>query len=254
MRTNARTFYLQAIGLCCFVLAGSTSSSAGEVHWTASAASSMPNMSCTPISQGLEVTPWSQQWDYCVGTFTYGDGNVYSGQFRHGTRDGFGVLEIKFRGQSSDGMIGWDEASIYVGSFRDDRLNGYGLVITKSGAAYAGTFKDNIAQSDLMRKECRGRLSADWTNCIGTYNFPDGSVYRGEFTGGLPEGIGMLQVKAIGNADAAHFKLPMPGIYVGQFKRGKLSGQGAVVMPNDGYFGTFGNNTFKLGAVARSGL
>jgi len=37
------------------------------------------------------------------------------------------------------------------------RLNGYGLLIAKSGVAYVGTFKDNIAQSDLTQKECPRR-------------------------------------------------------------------------------------------------
>jgi len=95
-----------------------------------------------------------------VGTYTYQDGNVYSGEFRHGDRDGFGVLEIKFIGPSSDEVIGWDEPSIYVGSFREGRLNGYGLVITRSRVAYAGTFKDNIAQSDLTQKGCPRRLGS----------------------------------------------------------------------------------------------
>lgn len=243
MRTNA-SLYAQTIGPCFLVLAGSNVSSADEVPGPASAVSSIPNMTCTPFLPKQGQSPPSQ-WNDCVGTYAYQDGNVYSGEFRHGDRDGFGVLEIKFIGPSSEDVIGWDEPSIYVGSFRDGRLNGHGLVIVRSGGAYAGTFKDNIAQSDLTQKECPREISADWTNCIGTYRFPDGNVYRGEFAHGLPEGIGMLQVKARGSADVAQVRLPVPGVYVGQFKHGKLSGQGAVVMPGAGYFGTFSDNTFK---------
>jgi len=40
----------------------------------------------------------------------------------------------------------------------------------------------------------------------------------------------------------------LPGVYVGQFNDGKLSGQGAVVMSGAGYFGTFRDNTFKPAA------
>jgi hypothetical protein len=151
-------------------------------------------------------------------------------RIRHGDRDGFGVLEIKFLGRSSDTMIGWDEPAIYVGSFRGGRLNGYGLLIAKSGVAYAGTFKNNIAQPELIQKECAGESSTDWTNCIGAYRFPNGNVYRGEFANGLPEGIGTLEVNAIGTSDSTQVRLPVPGVYVGEFRDGKLSGQGAVVM------------------------
>jgi hypothetical protein len=114
-------------------------------------------------------------------------------------------------------------------------------------------FKDNLAQSDLTQKECRGDISAAWTNCIGMYRFPNGNVYRGEFAHGVPEGIGMLQVEAVGSPDATQVRLPARGVYVGQFKDGKPSGQGAVVMSGDGYFGTFSDNTFKPDGAASSG-
>jgi len=184
-----------------------------------------------------------------VGTFAYPDGNVYSGRFRRGRRDGFGVLEIKFRGHSTYNMIGWDEPAVYVGSFRADQLNGHGLLIVKSGTAYAGAFLSNILQSDISPKECLGDIPSDWTNCVGTYRFPNGNVYRGEFTHGLPGGIGMLQVKAIGTPEAAQVRLPSPGVYVGQFKDGKLSGRGVVVMKGAGYFGTFSDNLLKSAGV-----
>src|SRR6185437_15968057 len=103
------------------------------------------------------------------------------------------------------------------------------------GAAYAGTFKDNIAQSDLTRKQCPGEASADWTDCIGTYRFPNGNVYRGEFAHGLPEGIGVLQVRAAGSPDDSQVSLPSPGVYVGEFKDGQFSGHGAVILSGATY-------------------
>jgi hypothetical protein len=147
--------------------------------------------------------------------------------------------------KSSDTMIGWDGPAIYVGGFKNGRLNGYGLLIAKTGAAYAGTFKDNIAQPDLTRKQCSGEASADWTNCIGTHRFPNGNVYRGEFAHGIPEGIGVLQVNAVGSPEDTQVRLPSPGVYVGQFKDGKFSGHGAVVMSGAGYSGMFSDNAFN---------
>ena len=252
MRKNASTLFVHATGLCCLLVAGATVSSADEAPEAASADAHIPNMTCKPFPTSQKLMPPSE-WDECVGTYTYADGNIYRGKFRHGRREGFGVLEIKYMGQSSDNAVGWYEAAIYVGSFRDSRLNGHGLLIAKSGAAYAGTFKYNIAQSDLTQKECPGEMSIDWTNCIGTHLFPDSNVYRGEFAHGLPEGIGMLEVNAVGRPDSTPIRLPLPGVYVGQFKDGKLSGQGAVIMLSAGYFGTFTDNVFKPNTVEKSG-
>lgn len=214
--------------------------------------SSQPNMTCKPfpVEQG-QLPP--SEWTDCVGTYTYGNGNNYRGEFRHGDRDGFGVLEIKFMGQSSDTEIGWEGPAVYVGSFKDGRLNGYGLLIAKTGAAFAGTFKDNIAQPDLTQKQCSGEVSADWTNCIGTYDFPNGNIYRGEFVHGLPEGIGALEINAVGSPVDEQVTLPSPGVYVGQFKEGKFNGQGVVVMSGDGYFGSFSDNAFEPGPAKQSG-
>ncbi len=209
-------------------------------------------MTCTPLPRVQGQSPPSQ-WNDCVGTYTYQDGNVYSGEFRRGLRDGFGVLQIHFIGQSGDDIIGWSEPALYVGSFKDGRLNGYGLLITKSGAAYAGKFKDNIAQSGLTQKGCPREAPASWANCIGTYRFADGNVYRGEFAHGLPEGIGALQVDAVGSPEDMQIRFPLPGVYVGQFKDGKPGGQGAVIMRGAGYFGTFSDDTFKPGTVDKSG-
>lgn len=244
MRASVSTLHILATGFCCSLVAGATISSADEAPGPVNAARPIPNMACTPESPRPSEMP-PRQWDNCVGTHTYQNGNVYSGEFRHGDRYGFGVLEIKFIGQSTDNVIGWNEPAIYVGSFKDDFRNGYGLLIAESGVAYAGFFKNNYPQSELTQKECRGDVTAAWTNCIGTQRFANGNVYRGEFARGIPDGVGMLQVEAVGSPDATQVKLPARGVHVGQFKGGKFNGQGAVVMAGNGYFGTFSDNTFK---------
>lgn len=217
--------------MACLLVAGTAVSLADEAPAVVDARNA--NMTCRPIPSSQKQLPPSE-WNGCVGAHTYENGNVYHGYFRHGDRDGFGVLEIEFIGHSSDNLVGWDEPAIYVGSFKEGRLNGHGLLMAKSGAAYAGTFKNNIAQSDFVRKECTAGMSAGWTNCIGVYRFPDGNVYRGEFADGLPNGIGMLQVNATDASDSTQGRLPVPSVYVGEFKGGKLSGQGGVSITDAG--------------------
>jgi hypothetical protein len=242
MRKSELAFYVCEWGLYCLLVAGATVSLADEAPAVAGADARITNMTCRPFPSSQKQLPPSE-WNECVGAHTYENGNVYHGQFRHGDRDGFGVLEIKFIGHSSDNLIGWDKPAIYVGSFRGGRLNGHGLLMSKSGAAYAGTFKNNIAQSDFVRKECAGGISTGWTNCIGVYRFANGNVYRGEFTDGLPNGIGMLQVNTTDTSDFTQVKLPVPGVYVGEFKGGNLSGQRAVSMPDAGYLGALLDTT-----------
>jgi len=62
-----------------------------------------------------------------------------------------------------------------------------------------------------------------------------------------------IEVNAVGSPDTTPVRLPLPGVYVGQFKDGKLSGQGAVIMPSAGYFGAFSDNMFKPNTVEKSG-
>lgn len=188
-----------------------------------------------------------------MGAYTHQNGNSYRGEFHDGMRTGVGVLMIRYVDFSNGEDIDWDQPAIYMGHFSRSRLNGDGLVIDKSGPAYAGTFRINVAQSRPILKECQGERSEYWTNCIGAYRFANGNVYRDEFADGWPDGIGMPRIKAIGNCDAARVGLPTAGIYVGHFKDGKLSGQGAIVLPEAGYFGGFSDNVFKPVRMKRSG-
>jgi hypothetical protein len=63
----------------------------------------------------------------------------------------------------------------------------------------------------------------------------------------------MLEINALGRPEGAQVRLPLPGVYVGQFKGGKFSGQGAIVMSRGGYFGAFSDNTFLPDAVSNPG-
>ncbi len=205
---------------------GSTSSASRPVD--------IPNMSCGSV--------YSPQWDNCVGVVTDPNGNVYQGEYHHGKREGFGVITINARGVSDDHSILANEPSIYAGEFLGDRLNGHGIWFTASGAGYSGTYVNNIPQSDVTQKNCTGRRSRDWTNCVAKILHPNGNIFRGEFVLGLREGIGLLEIHATGASDAHQVRTLSPGVYVGEFRRDHLNGRGVIATPSASYYGTFTEN------------
>jgi len=90
--------------------------------------------------------PNPQNWDNCQGTFTYGNGNVYTGEFHQGMRQGKGKIRIVAKGQSTSNYIGSDIPSTYEGEWRNNKINGYGVWTTDKGQKFAGYFVDNIYQ------------------------------------------------------------------------------------------------------------
>jgi len=85
-----------------------------------------------------------QNWDNCTGTFTYPNGNIYTGEYHQGHRQGKGKIRILAKGQSTDRSIASDIPSTYVGEFSGDRLNGYGVWTTDKGEKFVGYFVNNI--------------------------------------------------------------------------------------------------------------
>jgi hypothetical protein len=85
-----------------------------------------------------------RMWDNCVGTYTYPNGNKYTGEYKNGRRDGKGTIRIVAKGMSTNNYIGSEIPSTYVGDFRDDRLNGHGVWTTDDGKKIEGDWVNNI--------------------------------------------------------------------------------------------------------------
>jgi len=83
-------------------------------------------------------------WNNCVGVVRFPNGNIYSGQFRNGQREGVGSIRVLAPGQPSENYIGSNIPSTYVGEFHDGRINGVGTWYTDSGVVFRGRYVNNI--------------------------------------------------------------------------------------------------------------
>ena len=115
------------------------------------------------------------------GTYTYPNGEVFTGQWEFQERNGLGTLKY------ADGRV-------YVGEFKDGLRHGKGTLTWPSGRKYEG---------DFVRGSRTGK---------GTLTYPDGRVYTGDFVDGEQNGQGMMTLPG-GKRQEGKF---VNGKYMGQ--------------------------------------
>jgi hypothetical protein len=96
------------------------------------------------------------------GTMIYKDGAKYTGNWKNGKKEGYGIYEF-----SND-----DKNKIYSGLFENDEICGLGLIVYTDNTFYQGEFK---------RGKCEG---------YGKYIFDGGNIYEGEWKNEKMEGYG----------------------------------------------------------------
>jgi uncharacterized tellurite resistance protein B-like protein len=100
---------------------------------------------------------------------------------------------------------------------------------------------------------CPGPYSASWTNCYGTYTYPNGDKYFGDFIRGSFNGKGKITFSN-GDQHVGKYKdgkrsgfgiytWPSGQKYVGEYKDGKEHGQGDLTLAD----GTVQKGIFKIG-------
>ncbi len=107
-------------------------------------------------------------WNYCFGSWTFRDGDNYSGKFTAGDR-----YVGEWRNGSAHGQGTWTYANgtVYVGQFKEDKFDGQGALTFESGMSYRGEFKED-------KFDGQGTLTSE-----------SGMSFRGEFREGKPIGI-----------------------------------------------------------------
>ena len=142
----------------------------------------------------------------------------YAGQFQGGEAQGKGAFT-------------WTDGTRFEGNFEGGRRVGPGVLTRTNGQVVRGVWNDvkgvgyqNIAEfsADPPQKEqptLAGCIQGDCANGQGTFTWPAGQRYVGQFKDGKRSGQGI-------------FTRPDGHRYVGEFKDDKANGQGTVSSPN----------------------
>ena len=159
------------------------------------------------------------------GTQVVGIGHKYIGEWKDGKRHGQGTsIHVNENGEITDK---------FVGSFKNDRLDGKGIytLLIGSGAVikYDGEYKEGFQHgkgfaiysngSTYEGEFVRGRKHG-----YGTWTWLNVGKYEGEFKNGKRDGEGTY-IYEEGHKTAE-------GIYLGEWKDGKRHGQGKYTMKN----------------------
>jgi hypothetical protein len=136
-------------------------------------------------------------------------GETYRGQYRHGKREGHGIL------------IGTD-GSIYEGNFENDLKNGKGRMIKFDGSYYVGGWVGGKPHGDgKFDSKFKFGYEGDWVNGKmegkgKKVNHFEGTVYEGCFLAGKEHGFGVLKWE---NGD----------VFEGMFVAGVRDGNGKII-------------------------
>jgi len=147
-------------------------------------------------SEGVYDGEWVQDLKHGNGRQILGQ-KQYSGGFRQGKYEGFGVLvdeeggiyEGDWKMGLQNGMGHWHspEGTVYRGEFLDGEFHGQGQLILSNGETYVGHFQ-------------KGKKHG-----LGEYFYEDGEIYKGMFYDDNKHGRGTI-IKEDGSEITAVFK------------------------------------------------
>lgn len=163
------------------------------------------------------------------GVLTKNGALTYTGEFKNGAFDGFGILETisnksRYEGEFKNGvkegtgiMYSYWQREEYHGPFVNDKYNGQGLLIHQDSCArITGKFVNGFIVGSC------------------TINYDDGRVYTGPIHNRLPNDIGKM-------------RFPNGDVYTGPWRAGQMEGpSGKMTYANGDLFeGTYHSNQRK---------
>ena len=126
----------------------------------------------------------------------------------------------------------WISSSRYIGDWKENTKEGFGIQIYKNKDKYEGLWEKNKRhgqgtywrnEAGKLKREYTGDWCKDKKHGRGTFFYKNGDRYDGFWVSGMPQGEGRIIYE---NQD----------IYEGQWHEGKKSGYGVLVKKNGDHF------------------
>ena len=178
---------------------------------------------------------WKSGKKHGQGTYTWTDGDKYTGEFMDGIINGQGTYSF------SNGMK-------YVGKFRNAKYNGQGTLTLPDGRKVIGEFREDKPWNvKLFNKN--ENIQSRWMNGVKVVEKKKEGVLFGRIVNGNPEWhkvgynnderyVGEIENEKPNGQGT--LTLPDGRKFVGKFKDGKMDGQGTFTFPDRtkgvGYF------------------
>jgi len=160
--------------------------------------------SSLPACRGTDIS----RWDHCYGSWTFSDGDNYTGEWGNGRLNGQGVATFglggRYTGQfieskrNGQGTFLYPNGDKYEGEWRSNKWHGRGTHILANGNKYVGDFKDDyyegygifyyLADNDLKNKQYEGEFKNGTRDGQGQIAFTDGRISIGEWRDNKPDG------------------------------------------------------------------
>jgi len=211
----------------------------------ANSLSQCPN---SPITGNLPV---ASDWDQCIGTIIFPNGDKYVGSWKNGRFSGLGTFEYnnkndptygnRFTGEHKNGLrhgrgkYTFSNGSTFEGLYENGSPNGYGKETFPNGAKYEGNYLNGRFHGEGKFEQpngitFKGTFRDSLLNGKGEFLGADGTVYKGDYLEGAATGYG-------------EYKYPDGTVYGGEVLNGLHHGKGKISFPDGAsYEGDFVNN------------
>ena len=156
-----------------------------------------------------------------IGHFKTKNGNKFEGYWVDNKLDGFGIITIEkseqfYSGELKKGSfngIGKFNSKnniLYQGEFNEGKMEGTGCLIYKNKKEYKGQFKDGNKNGYGIMKWLTGeKYEGEWNNDsfkFGTYSWPNGNIFLGNFKDDTINGMGTFYCAALGTVETGLWK------------------------------------------------
>ena len=178
-----------------------------------------------------KISEISSRWSVTKKVFLF-DSNDAKAQKNGAHRS---VYWVKKKDKQEDGTVKgekWQASQKYIGDWRDNCKEGFGIQFYKNGDKYEGmwavdkrhgqgTYWKN--EGAKLRREYTGDWYEDKKHGRGTFFYKNGDRYDGYWVNGLPQGEGRMIYSN-------------ENIYEGQWHEGKRNGYGVLTKRNGDHF------------------